>query len=529
VPRLTRRRALEVAGAATAAAALRPGLASAASFSQDVPLPADAAISGRRTLAAVRAPQRFALIGLDFGRAGHVHAELRARRDGGRWSAWTPVHDATQPVWTGPADVYQVRFTGGARRLTARLVHVAGAPRTTALAARKSGGKPHIIPRSGWGGGNFKTRAAPTYGVVQLGFVHHTVTANDYAPGDSAGIVLGIAHYHRDHNGWNDIGYNFLADKYGQLFEGRAGGEELAVIGAQAQGYNSHSTGISCLGDYTSGQLPVDGIDAVSRLLAWKLSLHRVPVTGRVTVVSEGGSDNRYRSGAKVTLQRISGHRDGDATACPGSALYAQLATIRSRADDLAVPLNAVTIAVSETALRYPHTTLTLSGTLSFADDANPTALPVQVSHQPAAGEPWTVLGTLTADFDGNFSGDFDAPGSGRIRAAYAGDATHPEFHSAPITVTVTPKLRLSVAPRTVAPGTQAVVSATVGPVSVTSGRLVIERRSGSRYKRVSTQRITLVDGGYQTGFTPSRPGTYRIAFTAGGQTIRRLLHAVTP
>ena len=74
---------------------------------------------------------------------------------------------------------------------------------------------------------------------MQLAFVHHTVNANDYTPEHSAAIVLGIAKYHRDYNGWNDIGYNFLVDQYGQIFEGRAGGIDQAIVGAQAQGFNS--------------------------------------------------------------------------------------------------------------------------------------------------------------------------------------------------------------------------------------------------------------------------------------------------
>ena len=82
-------------------------------------------------------------------------------------------------------------------------------------------------------------RADPVYGEVQLAFIHHTVTANEYGPEDSAAMVLGICRYHRNTNGWNDIGYNFLVDRYGKIFEGRAGGIDEAVVGAQAQGYNS--------------------------------------------------------------------------------------------------------------------------------------------------------------------------------------------------------------------------------------------------------------------------------------------------
>src|SRR5206468_10429247 len=129
-----------------------------------------------------------------------------------------------------------------------------------------------IITRPQWGGDSVPPRAAPEFGEVRAAFVHHTVNSNDYQPQDSAGIVLAIARYHRDTNGWNDIGYNFLVDRYGQVFEGRAGGIEAAVVGAQAQGYNAQSTGIACLGTFSTVAQSEAGIDALARLIGWKLS-----------------------------------------------------------------------------------------------------------------------------------------------------------------------------------------------------------------------------------------------------------------
>ena len=116
---------------------------------------------------------------------------------------------------------------------------------------------------------------------MQLGFVHHTVNANDYAPQDSAAIVLSICRYHRNENGWRDIGYNFLVDRYGQIFEGREGGIDQPVIGAQAQGYNGVSTGVANLGTFSQAPQTAAGVQATAELLAWKLSLHGVPVAGR--------------------------------------------------------------------------------------------------------------------------------------------------------------------------------------------------------------------------------------------------------
>ena len=226
-------------------------------------------------------------------------------------------------------------------------------------------------------------RGAPSYGQVQLAFVHHTVNANDYAPEESAAIVLGIAKYHRDHNGWNDLGYNFLVDQYGQIFEGRAGGIDQAIVGAQAQGFNSVSTGVACLGTYMTVAQTEAGMDALARLIGWKLSLHGIPTAGAVTVTSAGGETNKFAAGTPVTFQRISGHRDGNATSCPGDVLYTQLPDLRVRAARYAGPVSGLSARASSTKQRGAALT-TLSGVLRFPDGSSPVGLPVQLLYTPS-------------------------------------------------------------------------------------------------------------------------------------------------
>jgi hypothetical protein len=204
-------------------------------------------------------------------------------------------------------------------------------PRRRAVNRASSPDAPTIYRRSAWGAGGCQPRAAPAHGSVGVAFVHHTVSANDYAPDDVPAMILAICRYHRNSNGWNDIGYNFLVDRFGRLWEGRAGGVDEAVIGAHAQGFNAQSTGISNLGDFTSAGQSDDALRAMAQLIRWKLPLHGSPTSGTTTLVSAGGASNRWRYGTSVRFDRVSGHRDADATSCPGDALYAQLPALRER------------------------------------------------------------------------------------------------------------------------------------------------------------------------------------------------------
>ena len=291
----------------------------------------------------------------------------------------------TEPVWAGGADALQLRLEHAPRQLRAQFVNATGtATRRDRLLTALRGhahdayvalageparaqdltGAPPMVTRAQWGAAACGTpRFGAMYGTVQTAFVHHTVNANDYGPEDSAAIVRAICRYHRTTKRWRDIGYNFLVDRFGTIFEGREGGIDQAVIGAQAQGYNSVSTGVANIGTFSGAPQSTAAMNAMAELLAWKLTLHGAPVQGQVTVLSGGGETNRYRAGTPVTFERISGHRDADATTCPGDALYAQLPQLRELAAAIApelpapaaVPGASVTLTAADRTLDYPQ------------------------------------------------------------------------------------------------------------------------------------------------------------------------------
>jgi hypothetical protein len=306
------------------------------------------AASGHVVSRPLRAPRRFSLVGLRWRGRIEPAIRLRVRRAGSRWTRWIALTGApdgapdprsgearasrssSSPVWVGSADWVQYRLSRPVPGLRLHFVRVSRngwRPRTH----RAQAGQPAIQPRSTWDPADqCPPRTAPQYGDVQVAFVHHTVSLNDYQPADVPSIILGICRFHRNSNGWNDIGYNFLVDKFGTLWEGRAGGIDQPVVGAQAQGFNSQSTGIANIGTFDDVPETDAALNAMAQLIRWKLPLTGAPTAGTTTLVSAGGSDNRYPAGTRVTLDRVSGHRDVDATDCPGGDLYNQLPQLRA-------------------------------------------------------------------------------------------------------------------------------------------------------------------------------------------------------
>jgi len=178
-----------------------------------------------------------------------------------------------------------------------------------------------------------KTRAEVTHAVA---VVHPTAGGNDYSRAEAASVVKAIQLYHVRGNGWNDIGYNFLVDRFGTIYEGRFGGTERNVVGAHALGFNSGSVGIALLGTYGSTAPSRAAQDALARLVAWRLDLAHVDPTAFTTVISAGSE--KYASGLPVLLRSVSGHRDTGYTECPGNLLFARLNDLARAANAIGLP-----------------------------------------------------------------------------------------------------------------------------------------------------------------------------------------------
>jgi len=495
----------------------------------------------------VRPGKRFNLVGLGW-RGGSVRSlSFRVRRTGGAWTRWVAVGSesgdapdrtsrerrrarrSSSPLWAGQADELQLALTAGrdVRDLRLHFVNTTGTAtpaarlrsrlRARTAAARRPAAKqadtsqPPIVPREQWASDKCPPRADPVYGRVDLAFIHHTVSANEYGPADSPAMVLAICRYHRNGNGWNDVGYNFIVDRYGTIFEGRAGGIAEAVVGAQAQGYNSTSTGIASLGTFSSGGQTPAGLSAIARLLSWKLAVHGVPPAGRVEVVSQGGSTNRFPAGSRPVFNRISGHRDGNATACPGDGLYAQLPQLRAMVDP--GPPRATTQTVASRQRRNITYGSKAVLRLSLGAGGEPPGTPVsplgsrRVDVQVLGRYGWSTNHTVTTDSAGKAETRMRLSLTRRVRARYRGEAGLLPSASAILQVGVRPVVTVDAD----VAGKRVRVTGTVRPKKA-SAILTLKRRTpGGRLLRVSRRTVKLRRGDLLTNLRVARPSLYRL------------------
>ena len=292
-------------------------------------------------------------------------------RDDGTWSPWQELADdgdgpdagtsdaanaarrgGTEAVWIGDADAVQLSFSAqdsqpedvslvlvGSEEVPLAADALAGAVTLDAAGASFGSGRSAVatppgltvIPRSAWG-----ARAQvcePDVASALVGaVVHHTAGSNDYATqAEAMQQIRNDQRYHIEGRDWCDLGYNFVVDKWGNLYEGRANSLVEPVIGVHAGGFNTGTLGVSMLGTYAAPPSPQTQ-QAVAQIIGFRLGSYGVNPAGTMQYTTAGGQNSKYQN-TTVTLPRVFGHRDVAYTNCPGDGGYAALGNVRAIAD----------------------------------------------------------------------------------------------------------------------------------------------------------------------------------------------------
>lgn len=344
------------------ASAATPTTSPSAAPGSDVPstMRASGSVTGTgRVAARLSKPRtsRFDVLGVTFDGSAPAGTQVVARvKADGEWGAWTPLpiedggpdagtaearraRTGTAPMPAAGAEGVEVEVTSssGAAPKGLELTMVDGkrAAADSASGPANSAGaavlQPTIKTRAQWGANESLKNCEPdpSDGYVAA-VVHHTAGTNTYSAAEAPGVVRGILAYHTSSLGWCDLGYNFLVDRYGTIYEGRSGSLTSSPIGAHAGGFNSRTLGVSVMGDFSSVAAPAAATSAVAKVIAWKAAVSGFDPKTSTQLTSAGNPT--YPSGTVVTRPRVTSHRDVYPTSCPGNSLYAQLAGIRSSA-----------------------------------------------------------------------------------------------------------------------------------------------------------------------------------------------------
>lgn len=194
--------------------------------------------------------------------------------------------------------------------------------------------RPDIVPRSAWHADESLVRERPvTMKNVRVVFVHHTSQPNDYDCDEVPRLLQQLESEHVE-RGWDDLGYNFVVDHCGTVYEGRAGALDRSVEGAHTKGFNARSLGIAALGTFDDkSKVPKKMLDSIAAVAAWQLR-PGVDPQGTAELVSSSG-ESRFDKGHNTRFNVIAGHRDAFETSCPGDALIGKLGQIRDEVQRL--------------------------------------------------------------------------------------------------------------------------------------------------------------------------------------------------
>lgn len=318
---------------------------------------------------------------------------VRVSQDGQQWGEWHPlgIAEDERPAH-GVAAFSELLFVQGRyAQLRAtlanpkghslawqglRLTLIDGRPGPEVALAQPSAttNEPHIISRQAWGAnesyrfGGGEELWPREYATARALFVHHTATAPS-SPDPSA-AVRSIYYYHAVTLGWGDIGYHFLVDQVGNIYQGRYGTEwdGKVVVGGHALGYNVGTLGVSMIGNYSSSSPSNAAMASLKELLAWRAARYGINPQQAVWLAGQGSHPDRWFSHA------LMGHRDSHdpaRTSCPGDALYARLPEIRS---EVAARLSTLMPTLQ---LVEPGAGSILSGPLTFQANASPNVVRV--------------------------------------------------------------------------------------------------------------------------------------------------------
>jgi N-acetylmuramoyl-L-alanine amidase-like protein/Ig-like domain-containing protein len=301
--------------------------------------------------AAVDAGDSFEAVGVSWSSASQATVRVRVSNDGAHWTEWI-VLSLDGDLTDGSEGRYLSAIThfGAANRHleysfsepVSRVVLTFFPPAERRLITAAEG----VQTRVDWGCPDGEgSRWTPAYTNVTHAVVHHTAGSNALV--DWQAEVRSIWYYHTFTNGWGDIGYNFLIDPNGVVYEGRAGGD--GAIGAHFSCRNSNTAGIALLGTFTSVAPADAAVQSLKRLLGEIVAKHSIDPTATMLHPSSG-----------LNLPTILGHRDGNVpgatctiTECPGDVVYSMLPAIRTELACKPVidaPPHAATIFAGESA-----------------------------------------------------------------------------------------------------------------------------------------------------------------------------------
>ncbi len=336
-------------------------------------------------LTPARATSDFDVVGVTWEPGVEVERVLVRTRQDGTWSSWTELEidpeapevgtaeaararPGTTPYVRTCADGLQVRVETAsgvapvglaATLVDAGVADLADAPVTTVpdAAAGTAGAlegvtgsagdveaaatagispsrlRPALVTRAQWRADESIRQPIDWSSTIQAAVVHHTVNANDYSRAQAPALVRAIYEYHVKGRGWSDVGYHFLVDRFGTVYEGRKGSIDKIPLGVHSGGFNTNTIGVAIIGEFTGTAPPDAAMRSVAQVAAWKLATFgRDPLGTTVLTAREGSTHPVRKPGWKGSLPVVMGHRDVASTACPGQKTYDRLDTIRTYA-----------------------------------------------------------------------------------------------------------------------------------------------------------------------------------------------------